>query len=261
MSVGIKGPKDAGSHVCQELTPYTLYVLKTSDISLCDHGGLIPSSRPLSKLLACLSTRGRQGKGERKGIFKVYLVLCRRLWPKTGYGTSWLAEECLPHSPRPQVCFSWTHYLNILPPSYVSREITVYSLWGGDDNFYSWLKAGASLPGAATTTTTTQTNNKKSHRALRPRAQKVWAEIGGWCPGNFATWPVPPSSSIALPGPIKHWKKILKNNSFAFGGILSNLGASEPRDKRDLRWQWGGAGEGKSLQEEPGDVFYSTVFC
>lgn len=88
MSVGIKGPEDAGSHVCQELAPYTLYVLKTSDISLCGHGGLIPSSCPLSKLLACLSTRGRQGKGERKGIFKVYLVLCRRLWPKTGYGTS-----------------------------------------------------------------------------------------------------------------------------------------------------------------------------
>lgn len=118
------------------------------------------------------------------------------------------------------------------------------------DNFYIWLKASARLPGAATTATTRK-NNKKPHWALRRRAQKVWAEIGGWCPGNLATWPLPLSTSTALPGPIKHWKKILKNNSFPFGGILSNLGASEPRDKKDFKVTVWGAGEGKNTARGP----------
>lgn len=46
---------------------------------------LLPSSRPLYQLRACLSTRGRRGKGEKETL-KVQLVLCRQLWSKVCCG-------------------------------------------------------------------------------------------------------------------------------------------------------------------------------
>jgi hypothetical protein len=55
----------------------------------------------------------------------------------------------------------------------LSRKITVHSLWGVDNNFYTWLTAGTNLPGAkaATTTQTSKQTDKQTecHNRLSGR--------------------------------------------------------------------------------------------